>query len=919
MSELRRLKDRSGLSLARLAAQTNYSRSSWERWLNGKRPVPLVAVESMARACDTDPAALLELWRRQRAPNAVSGGESDPGAQAGAAAAAGDSVREARAGGAGRTGEAPQGDGRDGAGGRGRDEASSSAAGSADASMGSDNENADSWWDQPGDASSDSADSPGSTAFGSFDGAAPGDQAPRSPAGFQAPHWNETSITADPRPVLPRQLPCAPRHFVGRTAALRELAEVIARRTGTHDGPTLLALDGIAGIGKTSLAIRWAHQVARHFPDGQLYINLRGFDPSDAPMTPLEAVRGFLSAFRVPPEEIPADLDAQSALYRSVLSDRRILLVLDNARDAEQVRPLLPGSASCLTIVTSRSRLTGLAAVEGAHLLPLPLLSDGEAYQLLTSHIGAAQIEAQKNAVSELIARCAGLPLALSIIGARSAARPSFPLAAIADELRETATLMNALSSGAGDAIADVRTVFSWSYRYLSPEAARLFRLLGTHPGPDISAPAAASMAGIPADETRRALRELTQASLLDEHAPGRFTFHDLLRAYAVELAGRLDSDAERHDATHRMLDHYLHTATSAMLHMAPAQAPLPLAEPRAGVLPEQLPSYHSALQWFDAERPTLLSTVERAPRAGFDVHTWQLACAIATFLDRRTHWHNWLAVERTALAAAQRLGDLYGQARTRHDLSRACIRFSLHNEAREHLDLALALYQKLDDPIGRAHVHLDLARSFDCVRAYEEALTHATHALRLFGQCGRRAGQADALNFTGAHLARLGSPRLGLTHCEQALELFRGLGHAYGQAESWDNLGSVHRQLNHPLLAMDCYRHAVDLFGELGDRHNQASALTHLGEVQRASGNADSAHTAWERALTILDDLHHPAVEDVRARLRRDLSHPRRVGQSRSTGGRAGATGGPGTGTAPGAREQHEPREPYEPAEQHC
>jgi transcriptional regulator with XRE-family HTH domain len=446
VGELRQLKDQSGLSLSRLAAQTNYSRSSWERWLNGKRPIPQVAVESIAKSCDADPARLIDLYR------AAASGLPDATAQ----------------------------------------------------------------------------------------------------------------------PVLPRQLPCAPRHFVGRADTLRELADVIARRTGTYGGTTVLVLDGIAGIGKTALAIRWAHEVAGYFPDGQLYLNLRGFDPTNSPITPGEAVRGFLSAFQVAPDAVPADLDAQAALYRSLLSDKRILLVLDNARDAEQVRPLLPGSATCLTVVTSRTRLTGLAAVEGAHLLSLPLLSDCEAHELLTAHIGLDQASTQAAAVRELIARCAGLPLALSIVGARSAAQPSFPLAAIADELGDANTLMNALNSG--DAIADVRTVFSSSYRYLSPDAARTFRLLSAHPGPDISIPAAASMLGIPADEARQALSELTQANLLDEHAPGRFAFHTLLRAYAAEQASFIDSGTERQDATHRVLDHYLHTASGAALQLAPAR-----------------------------------------------------------------------------------------------------------------------------------------------------------------------------------------------------------------------------------------------------------------------------------------------------------------------------------------------------------
>ena len=819
VTELRHLKDQSGLSLSRLAAQTNYSRSSWERWLNGKRPIPRVAVERVAVVCGVEPAELLARWRRQNSP-----AQSDLGrAAAGPGAVANHPVQRSRPG------------------------------------------------------------TPESAGAGHATG--PATAPPPAPS-------------APAPPVLPRQLPCAPRHFVGRDDALRELAEVFERRRNTYGATTVLALDGTAGIGKTALAIRWAHQVAEQFPDGQLYTNLRGFDPTNSPMTPVEAIRGFLSAFQVPPEAIPADLDAQTALYRSLLSDKRILLVLDNARDAEQVRPLLPGSATCLTVVTSRSRLTGLAAVEGAHLMPLYLLSNSEAHQLLIAHIGPEQAEAQSAAVDELITRCAGLPLALSIVGARSAAQPNFPLSAIADELRETETLMNALNSG--DAIADVRTVFSWSYRCLSAPAARLFRLLGTHPGPDISIPAAASMAGVPAEEARQALSELTRANLLDEHAPGRFAFHDLLRAYAGEQASLLDSDAERCDATHRMLDHYLHTASAAVLLLAPARAPLLVPPPRTGMIPEDLTDYNSALQWFDVERPTLLAAIELAAQSEFDVHAWQIACALATFLERRTHWHDWLTSERTALAAAERVGDLDGQARTRRGLSRACIRFGLYDEAREHLRLALALYRQLDDASGQGQVHLDLGRSFDCLRAYHEALAHATRALRLFDDHGQRADQANALNSIGAYHALLGNRQVGLAHCERALAVYRDLGHAYGQAETWDNLGSIHQQLGQQHKAIGCYRQAIELFAELGDRHNQAAALTRLGDVQRAAGNADSAHTAWEHALAILNDLHHPTVDDVRIRLRRDLSRPRRLlSQTRSGPPRPGVATATASATA--------------------
>ena len=294
------------------------------------------------------------------------------------------------------------------------------------------------------------------------------------------------------------------------------------------------AIDGTAGIGKTAVALHWAHRVADRFPDGQLYVNLRGFDPAGSPMAPAEAVRGFLDAFEVPAERIPINLEAQAALYRSLVSGRRILVVLDNARDVGQVRPLLPGSPGCVVVVTSRNHLTSLITVEGARPLTLDLLPVEEAAELLARRLGSGRLAAEQQAVEEIIALCAQLPLALSIVAARAAAHPGFPLAALAAELRDARGGLDGFTSG--DLTTDLRAVFSWSYQRLGTPAARLFRLLALHPGPDIAIPAAASLAALPAHEVRNLLAELSRSHLLEEHIPGRFAFHDLLRAYATEL-----------------------------------------------------------------------------------------------------------------------------------------------------------------------------------------------------------------------------------------------------------------------------------------------------------------------------------------------------------------------------------------------
>ena len=353
--------------------------------------------------------------------------------------------------------------------------------------------------------------------------------------------------------VVPRQLPAPVRPFAGRTAELAALTGLL-EDVGALSATVISVIGGTAGVGKTALAVHWAHQVADRFPDGQLYVNLRGFDPSGNPTPAVAAIRALLDALEVPADRIPANLDAQVGLYRSLVAGKRMLLVLDNARNAEQVRPLLPGGPGCLVVVTSRSDLAGLAAIEGARSMRLGLLTDAEAHTLLVARLGATRTETEPTAAGELVRLCARLPLALVIAAARVAARPQFRLRMLADELADTRSRLDALD--AGDELASLRAVFSWSVGSLSASAARMFGLLGLHPGPDITVPAAASLAGAPLASARAALAELAEVSLTAEHAPGRFGLHDLLRAYAVEQARISGSESENREATGRMLDH---------------------------------------------------------------------------------------------------------------------------------------------------------------------------------------------------------------------------------------------------------------------------------------------------------------------------------------------------------------------------
>ncbi len=368
---------------------------------------------------------------------------------------------------------------------------------------------------------------------------------------------NGHSGSAPLLPVVPRQLPTAIRHLAGRTDELRILDGLLGRFYGAAGTVLTVAISGTAGVGKTTLAVHWAHRAAKHFPDGQLYVNLRGFDPSGAPMAPSDAIRGFLEAFGMSAERIPASPDAQAALYRSLLAGRRMLITLDNARDDAQVRPLLPGSAPCLVVVTSRRQLAGLAATEAAHLLTLDMLTRAEAHEMLSHRLGRQLVDDETGAVGELISLCTGLPLALAIVAARHAARPSHPLQALVEELRPVQGRMKVLdATDVADAVTSTRAVFSWSYQSLSHQAARMFRLLAAHPEPEITAAAAASVAGVGPERARQLLTELVLANLLAEHADGSCTFNDLLRAYAAEQAGGSDSHGGQSAAMRRMLDH---------------------------------------------------------------------------------------------------------------------------------------------------------------------------------------------------------------------------------------------------------------------------------------------------------------------------------------------------------------------------
>lgn len=420
----------------------------------------------------------------------------------------------------------------------------------------------------------------------------------------------------------------------------------------------------------------------------------------------------------------------------------------------------------------------------------------------------------------------------------------------------------------AGHSAANVRAVLSWSYQQLGMTAARLFRLLGLHAGPDMNAPAAASMAGLPLDEARRGLGELTAAHLLAEHSPGRFSCHDLLRAYAAELTRSADSESERRAATGRMLDHYLHTAHSAALRLHPSRRPITLAAPHPGVEPEHIGDAADALAWFQAERRVLMAAAGLALEAGFDVHAWQLAWALSRFLDIRGRWQDWAAVEQVALTATERLGDRAAQASAHQRFGFVSARLGRYDDAYRHLELALGIHTERGDYAGQAYVQHAQALTLNYQGRYGEALSHAQRALESWTAAGDLPGRAMALNSAGWFYGLLGDHQQALTCLRQSLGLFRDLGHDEGVASVLDSLGYVHQQLGNYAEATTCHQQALTLHREIGGRWGVAETLGHLGDVHHAAGNPAQARMAWEEALAILDDLGHPDADQIRAKL---------------------------------------------------
>jgi DNA-binding SARP family transcriptional activator/tetratricopeptide (TPR) repeat protein len=686
--------------------------------------------------------------------------------------------------------------------------------------------------------------------------------------------------------VVPRQLPAGAGFFAGREAELKELDALLDQAVG-ENGPdetggavVISAVAGMAGVGKTALAVHWARRVAGRFPDGQLYVNLRGYDAEGAAVTPEEATGWFLAALGVPAAQIPADAQARCGLYRSVLAGRRVLIVLDNARDAAQVRPLLPGSPGCLVVVTSRSALAGLAAAEGARPLRLGPLDDEQAVRLLAARLGPERVAAEPDAVAELAARCGHLPLALAVMAARAAAEPGLPLAVLAAQLAG-AEDAGAVAAGqppvgegpgrlealeTGDPATSLRELLSWSYRQLSPPTAAMFALLGVHCGPDIAVPAAASLAGVSRAEAGRALAELTGASLAAEHRPGRYVLHDLVRGYAAGRAMQDLGEAGIRAAVKRSLDHYLHTAV-----VSSDRLPFTVAPPAPGVLPELLVGEAGLLGWARAEHQVGLQATAQAAAAGLITRAWQIFYGQSYLLVGQGYWADLQTTGQVVLAAAEAAGDQVALGWTHAAIGSYLTMAGAHQEGRALLVQALDHFRRAGDLRGQAFAHLWASLACAWTDDWAEAVTQGEQALTLYREVGDQGGQGHALASLGECHARLGNYDLARGYARQALQAGPATGDPMTLAFAWDALGFVHSALGEPRQAMSCYQQAVAFARERENslaRRMLVILLAELGDACRAAGDLPAAAEAWQQALQILHDLRLPDNLRIRARL---------------------------------------------------
>jgi DNA-binding SARP family transcriptional activator/tetratricopeptide (TPR) repeat protein len=666
----------------------------------------------------------------------------------------------------------------------------------------------------------------------------------------------------DPAGAVRNDLPGDIADFTGRES---ELARLLAARAGvTHHAPTAVvieAIDGMAGIGKTTLAIHAAHRLAEHYPDGRLFLDLHGHTSGQPPVAPPAALDTLLRALGVPADRIPHDPDARAALWRAELAGRSALIVLDNAADAAQVRPLLPGSAGTLVLITSRRRLVDL---EPTHILSLDVLPEAAAIALFTGIVGDDRPTTEAGHVRDVVELCGHLPLAIRIAAARLRTRPAWTVAHLADRLRQAARPLAEFS--AGD--RSVAAAFALSYRQLDPARQRMFRLLGLNPGPDIDVPAAAALAAVTRGEAERLLESLVDDHLLQQPVAGRFRFHDLVRQHARSTASAEEPETARRAALRRLVGFHLHTGHRGSRLLDQQHPPIDVGEPPAGCTPAPLPDDAAAMTWFDVNHECVLAARQAAEDAGWDTCVWQLAWTLDNFHYRRGHLQDNITSWLAGLAAAERLHDLAVQARAHRRLGLVYGPFGKPAEALHHLNRSLTLAREIGDTLGQAGVHFVLALHWTHEKDDEQALEHATSALEQYRALGDPKWEARALSLIGACQSQLGRHEEARRHAEAGLALCRERDDVYGEADALDSLAAIAHETGHHDNALGRSRQALALWRHLDNTYRQAGTLASMGDAHRALEHHDQAREAWQQAIDLYRARNlHPAADEIEKR----------------------------------------------------
>ena len=662
----------------------------------------------------------------------------------------------------------------------------------------------------------------------------------------------------------PAQLPHDIAGFTGRELELAALDSFVFG--GGNAAVVISAIDGAAGIGKTALAVHFGHRAAAAFPDGQLYVNLRGFDPDQPPLAPRDVLSRFLRTLGSDSSQMPRDLDELASIYRSLLSGRRMLIVLDNAATAEQIRPLLPGTAGCLALVTSRNRLSGLVARDGAQRLTLDVLAPAEALALLAQIVGHDRVAAEPGAAGTLARLCGWLPLALRITADRATAHRHLKLADLVDELTLEHDRLDALS--ADEAVTQIRAVFSWSYRALPPGSARAFRLLSLHTGQDISAQAAAALINATIPQTRQLLATLTSGHLLENTGRDRYQFHDLVRVYAAECAQHSEPESQRTSAIGRLITWYLHTADAFSRSFFPDAPHVSLDPPEQPCRPLVFTTCRQAADWAQAESANLIPITRQAAAADDDATVWKLATTFVPVFGHYQRLPELLPALHLALPASQRLGDRSAEAWILNCLGEAYARADRPVRTTEFCQRALAIWIESGDSRGQWAAWHNQGMSLLELEQFDKALNCFQRALIAARRTSNPRSEGMSMTALGIVYQHLDSYDAAIDLHRKALGILSETRNRWQQAWVLGNLADAHFAQGRISDAIELYQQAQVIFREMGDRRQEAKFLTELGQAQRIGGQPDAARQSWRQALSIFDDFGDKCADQIRALL---------------------------------------------------